>query len=162
MHVEEALIEIGLLDEAQLLKFQAALYKTYFVSTKKLSSAPINDQLLKLVTHKLAQKLWVFPVKYEPRSGELSILTVEPDDPDVLKSVQFATRVSKVRALVARPAAISAAIRLHFLNEAAAFGAVRASGAGETTRQSSHGEEARARRNTTQTYDQSSLTPPPV
>jgi response regulator RpfG family c-di-GMP phosphodiesterase len=125
VHVEEALLETGVLDEPQLLKFLAAHYRTYFVSTKKLSMAPISDTLLKLVTHKLAVKLCIFPVKYEPRTGELSILTVEPDDPDVLKSVQFATRVSKVRALVARPAAIQAAIRLHFLNEVGAFGTVR-------------------------------------
>ncbi len=128
LHVEEGLIEAELLDETQLLKFQAAYYKTYFVSTKKLSTAPISDSLLKLVTHKLAAKLCVFPVKYEPRIGELSILTVEPDDPDVLKNVQFATRVAKVRALVARPAAIQAAIRVHFLNEVSAFAAVRDAG----------------------------------
>jgi response regulator RpfG family c-di-GMP phosphodiesterase len=125
VHVEEALLETSVLDEPQLLKFLAAHYRTYFVSTKKLSMAPISDTLLKLVTHKLAVKLCIFPVKYEPRTGELSILTVEPDDPDVLKSVQFATRVSKVRALVARPAAIQAAIRLHFLNEVGAFSTVR-------------------------------------
>jgi response regulator RpfG family c-di-GMP phosphodiesterase len=125
LHVEEALLEASLLDESQLLKFLAAHYRTYFVSTKKLSLAPISDTLLRLVTYKLAAKLWIFPVKYEPRSGELSILTVEPDDPDVLKNVQFATRVSKVRALVARPAAIQAAIRMHFQNEVGAFAAVR-------------------------------------
>jgi len=125
IHVEEALIEGGLLDEAQLLRFLAAHYRTYFVSTKKLSLAPINDSLLRLVTYKLAAKLWIFPVKYDQRSGELSILTVEPDDPDMLKSVQFATRVSKVRALVARPAAIAAAIRFHFASETGAFATVR-------------------------------------
>jgi response regulator RpfG family c-di-GMP phosphodiesterase len=128
LYIEEGLIEAEVLDETQLLKFQASYYKTYFVSTKKLSTAPISDSLLKLVTHKLAAKLCIFPVKYEPRIGELSILTVEPDDPDVLKSVQFATRVAKVRALVARPAAIQAAIRLHFMNEASAFAAVRDAG----------------------------------
>ncbi|HET8938191.1 MAG TPA: HD domain-containing phosphohydrolase, partial [Polyangiales bacterium] len=81
-----------------------------------------------LVTQRLAARLWIFPVKYDARTGELSILTVEPDDPDVLKGVQFATRVSKVRALVARPAAIAAAIRLHFMNEVGAFAAVRHTG----------------------------------
>ncbi|MET0390306.1 MAG: HD domain-containing phosphohydrolase [Polyangiales bacterium] len=128
LHVEEALLEAGTLDEGQLLRFLAAHYRTYFVSTKKLSLAPISDTLLRLVTHKLAAKLWIFPVKYDQRTGELSILTVEPDDPDMLKSVQFATRVTKVRALVARPAAIGAAIRHHFMNEVGAFAAVRFTG----------------------------------
>lgn len=128
LHIEEGLIEAEVLDENQLLKFQAAYYKTYFVSTKKLSTAPISESLLKLITHKLALKLCIFPVKYEPRIGELSILTVEPDDSDVLKTVQMATRVAKVRALVARPAAILAAIRMHFMNEVSAFAAVRDAG----------------------------------
>ena len=110
---------MGLLDEMQLLKFQASLYKTYFVSSKKLASAPIPDSLLKLIPHKLAAKLCVFPVKYDAKAQELSILTVQPDDLDVLKSVQFATRVPKVRALVARPAAIQAAIKVHFEGESA-------------------------------------------
>lgn len=146
LHIEEALIESDVLDENQLLKFQASYYKTYFVSTKKLATAPISDSLLKLVTHKLAAKLCVFPVKYEPRIGELSILTVEPDDPDVLKNVQFATRVAKVRALVARPAAIQAAIRLHFLNELSAFGAVRDAGGRAGGGSASPGEIEPARR----------------
>jgi response regulator RpfG family c-di-GMP phosphodiesterase len=125
IHVEEALIQMGLLDEAQLLKFQANLYKTFFVSSKKLSTAPIPESLLKLVPHKLAAKLCIFPVRFDAKAQELSILTVEPDDLDVLKSVQFATRVPKVKALVARPAAIQAAIKLHFEGEAQAFMMVR-------------------------------------
>jgi response regulator RpfG family c-di-GMP phosphodiesterase len=125
LHVEEALIQMGLLDELALLKFQANLYKTYFVSTKKLASAPIHDSLLKLITHKLALKLCVFPVKFDAKAQELSIITVQPDDLDVLKSVQFATRVPKLRALVARPAAIQAAIKVHFEGETQAFGQIR-------------------------------------
>jgi putative nucleotidyltransferase with HDIG domain len=125
LHVEEALIQMGLLDEMQLLKFQANYYKTYFVSSKKLQSAPIHDSLLKLITHKLAAKLCVFPVKFDAKTQELSILTVQPDDLDVLKNVQFATRVPKVRALVARPSAILAAIRLHFEGDPQAFGQIR-------------------------------------
>jgi response regulator RpfG family c-di-GMP phosphodiesterase len=125
IHVEEALIQMGLLDEAQLLKFQASFYKTFFVSTKKLSTAPIAESLLKMVPHKLAAKLCIFPVRFDGKAQELSILTVEPDDLDVLKSVQFATRVPKVKALVARPAAIQAAIKLHFEGEPQAFMMVR-------------------------------------
>jgi response regulator RpfG family c-di-GMP phosphodiesterase len=125
LHIEEAVIQTGLLDEMQLLKFQAHLYQTFFVSTRKLASAPINESLLKLVPHKLAMKLCVFPVKFDSRAQELSVLTVQPDDLDVLKSVQFATRVPKVRALVGRPAAIQAAIKMHYEGESQAFSQVR-------------------------------------
>lgn len=125
LHIEEAIIQMGLLDEAALLKFQANYYKTQFVSSKNLSTAKISEQLLKFVPHKLAAKLCVFPVKYDARAQELSILMVEPDDLDQLKSVQFGTRLPKVRALVARPAAIQAAIRFYFEGQTAAFGQIR-------------------------------------
>jgi putative nucleotidyltransferase with HDIG domain len=125
LHVEEAIIQMGLLDELSLLNFQANYYNTKFVSTKKLSSARMPDSLLKLVPHKLAAKLWVFPVKYDAKAQELSIISVTPDDLDVLKNVQFATRVPKVRALVARPAAIQAAIRSHFEGDGQAFAQIR-------------------------------------
>ncbi len=128
IHVEEALLQMGLFDEMTLLKFQASMYQTYFVSTRKLATAPIHDSLLKLITHKLAAKLCVFPVKFDAKAQELSILTVQPDDLDVLKSVQFATRVPKVRALVARPAAIQAAIKVHFEGETQAFNHIRNAG----------------------------------
>lgn len=125
LHVEEALIQMALLDELSLLNFQANFYNTKFVSTKKLSSARMPDSLLKLVPHKLAAKLWVFPVKFDAKAQELSIISVTPDDLDVLKSVQFATRAPKIRALVARPAAIQAAIRAHFEGDSQAFGQIR-------------------------------------
>jgi putative nucleotidyltransferase with HDIG domain len=155
MHIEEAVIQTGLLDEMQLLKFQAHLYQTFFVSTRKLSSAPINESLLKLVPHKLAVKLCVFPVKFDARAQELSVLTVQPDDLDVLKSVQFATRVPKVRALVGRPAAIQAAIKLHYEGEAQAFANVR--NVGPATGLALDREKDRKR---TLTYDQPPSGPP--
>lgn len=128
IHVEEALIQMGLVEELAMLKFQAAHYRTLFLSTKKLSTAPIGDSLLKLVGGKLAKKLCVFPVRFDARNQELSILTVEPDDLELLKNVQFATRVPKVRALVARPAAIQAAIKVHYDGETGAFGQIRNTG----------------------------------
>ena len=129
LHVEEAILQVGTLDEAVLLKFQANFYRTQFVSTQKLSRAPISESLLRLIPHKLALKLRVFPVRYDSRNGVLSVLTVQPDDLEVLKNVQFATRVHKVRALVARPAAIDAAIRVHYQDEMQAFGSIRAASA---------------------------------
>jgi response regulator RpfG family c-di-GMP phosphodiesterase/aryl carrier-like protein len=155
LHVEEALMQMGLLDEMQLLKFQANFYKTFFVSSKKLASAPIPDSLLKLIPHKLAVKLCVFPVKYDQKAQELSILTVQPDDLDVLKSVQFATRVPKVRALVARPAAIIAAIRVHFEGEVQAFSQIRSGlGGGSLT------ADRDAKKRTMSTFEQATETMP--
>jgi len=128
LHFEEALLQAGYFDEASLLRFQAKYYKTNFVSTQKLASAPISDSLLRLVPHKLANRFCVFPVRYDSKAGELMILTVAPDDLEVLKNVQWATRVPKVRALVARPAAILAAIQVHYEDEPQAFGNIKSTG----------------------------------
>jgi len=121
IHIEEALIETGMLEEVRLLRFQAEHYRTYFVSTQKLARANISHALLRLVHYRLANTVWIFPVKYDARRDELSILTIEPDDVDLLKRVQLSTRVASIKALVARPAAIAAAIRRHFLNDDDAF-----------------------------------------
>ena len=125
LYVEEALLQLSTLDESILLKFQANHYRTQFVSTLKLARAPISESLLRLVPHRLAAQFNVFPVRYDQRQGELSILTVQPDDLEMLRHVQHATGVQLVRPLVARPAAINAAIRVHYQDELHAFEQIR-------------------------------------
>lgn len=154
LHVEEAILQVGTLDEGSLLKFQANFYRTQFVSTQKLSRAPISESLLRLIPHKLAMKFHVFPVRFDMRNGVLSLLTVQPDDLEVLKNVQFATRVPKLRALVARPAAIEAAIRVHYQDELQAFSAIRTGTSGALNELKTD-----TSRSTVSAYDHS-LTPP--
>ena len=105
-HVEEALLALGIFEEMTLLKFQANHYRTHFVSTKKLSSAPLARAVLDLVDRDLATALHVLPVKHDAKNDELTIVTVHPGDTDVLQRVRDATGVSKVRAVVARPTSI--------------------------------------------------------
>ena len=125
LHVEEAILQSGMLDEATLLRFLAGYYKTQFVSTDKLARASISSGLLTLLPQRVAEQFNVFPVRYDSRDETLTILTVEPSDLEALKNVQFATRLKHVRALVARPAAIEAAIKVHYENEMHAFGNIR-------------------------------------
>src|SRR5262249_49751082 len=73
--VEEALLESNAIDELGLLKYLAALHKTRFVSTEKLSKADIDRLTLDKVPKKLAERDNIFPVLFDAQSGVLSVVT---------------------------------------------------------------------------------------
>jgi response regulator RpfG family c-di-GMP phosphodiesterase len=108
--VEEILLESGVFTEADLLRALAAVYKTRFVSTDKLSKAVIDKHTLDLVPRKVAERNHVVPVLLDRRTATLSIVTPDPENVQVLEEVKMASRVREVQALIARPDAIVAAI----------------------------------------------------
>lgn len=118
--IEEALLELGFVDEAALLKFLAAEQGTRFVSTERLSKADIPMDTLALVPRKMAEQETVFPVLFDANSGTLSVVTADPDNVAPLRNLQSGP-VKVVRALVARPAAIRAAINRYYGGDIYAF-----------------------------------------
>jgi len=130
--IEEALIELEFLTEPELLKFIATVHGTRFVSSEKLSKAVIDARLLARVPLKLAELHGVFPVLYDDKAGALSVVTADPDNDLAIQEVKLSAAVREVRALAARPAAVRAAISLHYRNDRAAFAALlRPIGLGE-------------------------------
>lgn len=121
LFVEEVLLQTECLSEADLLKFQAGWYQTQFISTQKLAAAPIDKNLMRMLPQKVADKLCVFPVMFNAKSQTLTVLVAQPDDLDLIQQVRFAARVHEVKALVARPGAIRAAIQKHYQGIAQAF-----------------------------------------
>ncbi|HEY8944781.1 MAG TPA: HD domain-containing phosphohydrolase, partial [Polyangiaceae bacterium] len=119
--VEEVLLELSALDEAQLLKFLAALHRTRFVSTEKLSKAEIDRVTLDKVPKKLAERDCVFPVLYDAATATLSIVTPDPDNAATLQDVQLASGAKDVRAFVGRPRAVRAAISKAYNGDIHAF-----------------------------------------
>ncbi|MCZ7682381.1 MAG: hypothetical protein M5U28_27750 [Sandaracinaceae bacterium] len=111
----------GTLEEAELLKLLAARYKTRFVSTERLSKADIDRKTLERIPHKLAERLQVFPVVFDARASSLSFVAAAPGEDDVEKQVLVMSGVREARALVARPAAIRAAIAKFYLKNPRAF-----------------------------------------
>ena len=109
-HIEESILSVNALTEADLLKFVAALHKTRFVSTEKLSKADITRLTLEKVPKKLAEGLGIFPVLWDPEAGVLSVVTADPENLEALKEVQIYSGAREVRAFVARPAAVRAAV----------------------------------------------------
>lgn len=121
VRIEEALIETSAMTEADLLKYLAALYRTRFVTTDKLSRADIDPATLALLPRRVAEKLQVFPVLYEASTGRLSVVTGDPSDTELAKQVAIASNVREVNVYVARPAAVRAAIAKHYGGDIYAF-----------------------------------------
>lgn len=119
--VEEALLELNAIDEAQLLKYLAALHRTRFVTTEKLSKAEIDRLTLDKVPKKLAERECVFPVLYDTQTSTLSIVTPDPDNGAAIQDVQLASGVKDVRAFIGRPRAVRAAINKAYNGDIHAF-----------------------------------------
>lgn len=118
--VEEALLENGV-DEAALLKYLAALYKTRFVSTDKLAKADIDPGTLEKIPKKLAVARGLFPVLFDPKAGVLSLVTADPLDQAALGEAKLVSGVREIRTFVARPRAVKAAIAKAYSGDIHAF-----------------------------------------
>ncbi|MDI1478603.1 DUF4388 domain-containing protein [Polyangium sp. y55x31] len=122
--IEDSLIELEIMPEGDLLKYVATLHNTRFVSTEKLAKAAIEPRVLGRVLPKTAKMHGVFPVLLDEAKSVLSVVTADPDNDAAIHEVKLAAGVREVRALVARPAAVRAAIARHYFKEASAFEAL--------------------------------------
>ncbi|MFO0743381.1 MAG: response regulator, partial [Labilithrix sp.] len=121
VRIEDALVELDILKEGDLLKYIATVYGTRFVSTEKLSKAVIDPRVLAKVAKRTADLYGVFPVLHDDAANVLSIVTADPDNDAAMHEIKLAARVREVRALVARPAAVRAAIQQYYYGDMAAF-----------------------------------------
>ncbi|MGB5413717.1 MAG: HD domain-containing phosphohydrolase [Polyangiales bacterium] len=111
---EEAILQLGLMSEAALLKYIAGIFKTQFVSSERLAKAAIDLGLLQKVPRKLAKRLTAFPILYDAKSRMVSVVAADMTDEDVRQQMTFATGARGVHVYVAREAAIRAAIAKHY------------------------------------------------
>ncbi len=119
--IEEALLALQIVDEAALLKAMATVYKTNFVSTEKLAKAEIGRATLEMIPKRFAETAGIFPVVFDQKTHVLSVVTADPENFDALREVQMASGARDVKAIVARPAAVAAAIKKAYGGDAQAF-----------------------------------------
>ena len=119
--IEDTIIELGIASEQDVLKTLATHYKTRFVSTDKLSKADINRATLEMVPREVAETFQVYPVMFDPQSRALSLVTPEPDDTETLRQIQITSGAKEIRAFVARPAGVRAAIARSYGGDIHAF-----------------------------------------
>lgn len=122
--IEESLLDVGVIDEETLLKALANNYKTRFVTTAKLKKADISQKVLERVPRELAIKHHLFPILFDEDNSTLSIVTTDPTNLEVEQEVCRVARALRVRAYLARPAAIKAAIGKFYKGDIHAFAAM--------------------------------------
>jgi response regulator RpfG family c-di-GMP phosphodiesterase len=119
--IEDALVDTDALSEQDLLKLLAATYQVRFVSTEKLSKADIDRATLDKVPRKLAERLNIVPVLFDAANNALSVITADPHNEDALEQIQKGAGAREVKPLVARPAAIQAAIAKFYRGDPFSF-----------------------------------------
>jgi response regulator RpfG family c-di-GMP phosphodiesterase len=123
-YLEESLIETGALDEETLLKQLSHIYRTRYVSTEKLKRAEIPANILKMIPAQLASQLNIFPIMYDKKLGELSIVNARPSDVKIEEQVLKVANVPRMRSFMARPAAIRAAVAKFYRGDIHAFATI--------------------------------------
>jgi response regulator RpfG family c-di-GMP phosphodiesterase len=119
--VEETILELGLLTEADMLKSLSGHYRVYFASSEKLAKAEIGRALLDLVPQRFAEKIGVCPVVFDAKTHALTVVTADPDDVEALREVQLASGAREVKAVLARPAAVKALLAKGYGGDIHAF-----------------------------------------
>ncbi len=122
--MEEALLRVGAIDETRLLRFIAEKTQTKYLSTAQLARIEIPTEALRMVAERVAEMLLVCPVRYDRRAGELTVVSPDAGVPEHIKQVRVATGVKQLRAYIARPLAVKAAIGKWYRGEIQAFAAI--------------------------------------
>lgn len=119
--IEDAIIALGFAAEADILKTLAAHYQTNFVSSDRLSRAEIPRATLELVPRQVAETFGVFPVMFDAKNHVLSVVSADPGDATLLNEIRQVSGAKDVKAFLARPAAVRAAIAKSYAGDIHAF-----------------------------------------
>lgn len=119
--VEEAILALGLVPEAEMLKALAAHYHAYFITSEKLAKADVSRALLDMIPMRFAEKVGVCPVIFDANTHALSVVTADPDDLEALREVQLASGAREIKAVLARPAGVKALIAKAYGGDIHAF-----------------------------------------
>lgn len=118
---EDGLIELGLMEEGELLKLVSTLHRTKFVSTATLAKAGADRAALAKVPAKIAQRAGAFPVAWDSVGHALTVVAMDPSNVTLMDDVKAAAGARTLNVWVARPAAVLAAIQKHYLGQGTAF-----------------------------------------
>ncbi|MDP9000743.1 MAG: response regulator, partial [Myxococcota bacterium] len=119
--VEEAILQLGLVSEANLLKSLSAQYKVHFISSEKLAKAEVARAVLEMIPQRFAEETGVCPVVFDAKAHVLTVVTADPDDAEALREVQLASGARELKAVLARPAAVRALIAKAYGGDIHAF-----------------------------------------
>lgn len=115
------LVELGAIREEDLLRFLAAELRTQYLSTERLRGATLPRTLLEMVPLKLVEATQMMPIRYDPRTRVLAVVTADPENLDALTQIRAAAGVRDVQPVLARAAAVRAAIARWYRNDPRPF-----------------------------------------
>jgi response regulator RpfG family c-di-GMP phosphodiesterase len=118
---EEAVLELGLVAESDMLKSLATAYKVRFISSERLAKADLTPAVRDMIPQRFAEQRGVCPVFFDPQAHTLSVVTANPDDVEALREVQLASGAREVKAVLARPAAVKAFLAKSYGGDIHAF-----------------------------------------
>jgi response regulator RpfG family c-di-GMP phosphodiesterase len=114
------LFALGAIDETNLLRVISIAHRTSYVTIEKLAKARIAAEVLGRVPADVAAAHQVVPLQFDPVTRTLSIVASDPTE-NAVDAARVAAGAAKVRAYVALPQAVDAAIRRFYLGEVGAF-----------------------------------------
>ncbi|WP_223634395.1 HD domain-containing phosphohydrolase [Corallococcus sp. EGB] len=117
----DCLVELGLLQEAALLRLLANEFQTRFVTADKLAKVRIDTKVLDKLPVRLAEAQNVLPLAVDPERKLLSVVAAEPQNKSLLDEIALVTGMSEVYAYIGLRSAIAAAIRKHYYGDPTAF-----------------------------------------
>lgn len=153
----DCLVELGLLQEAALLRFLAAEFQTRFVSADKLAKAKIATEVLDRLPVRLAEAQNVLPLAVDPDRKLLSVVAAEPQNKALMDEIALVTGMSEVYAYVGLRGAIAAAIRKHYYGDPTAFAALLEAASAQSSPAESTSRPGAAEHNRTSTGHRASL-----
>ena len=121
IRIEEALLDLGVIDENTLLRMIAQKTRTQYLTASKLAQLMVSDEALRKLTEETARKLCCVPIRYDRNKRELSVVTPDAGLPDHVQQIAVAAGVHSLKAYLVRPAAVEAAIRKWYRGEIQAF-----------------------------------------
>ncbi len=113
-HALESLIRMGVMDEGSVLRRLASLHGTQFVSTEKLARADVGKDVVRMLPRRACTKFGCFPILYREKAQTLLVVASDLDTYDIEEQLQAITTIRRIDVLVARPAAVWAAIQKHY------------------------------------------------
>jgi response regulator RpfG family c-di-GMP phosphodiesterase len=122
--IEDAIVNLGLVSEPDLLKCLASHFKVQFISTEKLSKVEVARALMNTLPRRIAEAVGICPVVLDTKTSVLTVVTADPDQVEALREAQMAAGAREVRPVLARPAAVKALIAKSYGGDLRAFAMV--------------------------------------
>jgi HD-GYP domain-containing protein (c-di-GMP phosphodiesterase class II)/DNA-binding NarL/FixJ family response regulator len=120
----DCLVELGLVQEAAMLRFLATEFKTRFVSADKLSKAKIAPEVMDKVPVRMAEAQDFLPIAYDAERKILSIVMAEPQNQALVTEITLVCEMNEVIPFVGMRGAVQAAIKKHYYGDPTAFSAL--------------------------------------